>query len=617
MYIINSLLVEEIKDYYILESEEERKLEILDNLSKINIFVGSNNSGKSRMLREIFKIGTNYIKTNFNLLEFNHLVEALKKNIHEIILKYNIADYNGFLQDCNNLEEIDFIQEDINFLQPILSFIVRLINMQGQGSITTSSYTSTFYQHENLNRDLNECGIKFKLELEKIIGDEPEQYNFKKIYIPTLRGLRPFESEDDIYHLRTKKDYFRDKEQLDIFTGLSLYNDLKKLLLGKLADREVVSKFQKFLGDTFFEGKEVTLIPYIDSDVVSVKIGDENEKSIYNLGDGIQSIIILTFPLFLNEGENMLIFIEEPELYLHPGLQRKLIETFMKFENFQFFITTHSNHFLDMTLDIPYVSVYTFKKEFDESVNSREKEAKFIVDNVSNEDSNVLELLGVKNSSMFLANCTIWVEGITDRFYLRKYLQIYQESLGAVDNDKFREDYHYAFVEYSGNNITHWSFLDDEEADVENIVKSMNAEKVCGKLFLITDKDSDVKKDRQDRLKEKLGERFYCLECKEIENLLSVDVLKKVVSDYERKSAVFNRNISEADYKNKYIGKYIDDHLVDKKRRGNYGDKSGTIKNKVNFCEKALSHIHSIEDMSEESIALARKVYEFIKDNNQ
>lgn len=338
MYIINSLLVEEIKDYYILESEEERELEILDNLSKINIFVGSNNSGKSRMLREIFKIGTNYIKTNFNLLEFNHLVEALKKNIHEIILKYNIADYNGFLQDCNNLEEIDFIQEDINFLQPILSFIVRLINMQGQGSITTSSYTSTFYQHENLNRDLNECGIKFKLELEKIIGDEPEQYNFKKIYIPTLRGLRPFESEDDIYHLRTKKDYFRDKEQLDIFTGLSLYNDLKKLLLGKLADREVVSKFQKFLGDTFFEGKEVTLIPYIDSDVVSVKIGDENEKSIYNLGDGIQSIIILTFPLFLNEGENMLIFIEEPELYLHPGLQRKLIETFMKFENFQFLL---------------------------------------------------------------------------------------------------------------------------------------------------------------------------------------------------------------------------------------------------------------------------------------
>jgi hypothetical protein len=610
------LLLETINDYYYYLDEEEKKLKVFNNLSKINLFVGSNNSGKSRMLREIFKIKTKYIKTNINLLEFNVLIASLKVSVREIIFRYNIKDYDGILEECDKLIEIEFIQEGTNFSQPVLFCIEKLMKMQGQGAYTTASYSSSFYNFEGLNHELNNCGEKYKLKLERLIKDEPKKYNFKKVYIPTLRGLRPFAPEDDIYHFRTKKDYFLDRDDLDIFTGLSLYQDLKKLLLGKLADREVVSKFQKFLGDTFFGGDEVTLIPYIDADVVFVKIGNENEKPIYNLGDGIQSIIILTFPLFLNEKENLLVFIEEPELYLHPGLQRKLIETYMKFENFQFYITTHSNHFLDMTLDEPHVSIYTFKKEFDESIVSREKEAKFIVDNVSNEDSNVLELLGVKNSSMFLANCTIWVEGITDRFYLRKYLQLYQESLGIEEKDKYREDYHYAFVEYSGNNITHWSFLDDDDDEVENIVKSMNAEKVCGKLFLIADKDSDVKRDRQDRLKEKLGQRFYCLECKEIENLLSVDVLKKVVSDYERKPAIFNRNISEADYKNKYIGKYIDDHLVDKKRRGSYGDKSGTINNKVNFCEKALNHMNSIEDMSEEAVELARKVYEFIKNNN-
>ena len=31
---------------------------------------------------------------------------------------------------------------------------------------------------------------------------------------------------------------------------------------------------------------------------------------------------------------------------------------------------------------------------------------------------------------------------------------------------EYKEDYHYSFVEYGGNNITHWSFLDKEETPI-------------------------------------------------------------------------------------------------------------------------------------------------------
>ncbi len=44
-----------------------------------------------------------------------------------------------------------------------------------------------------------------------------------------------------------------------------------------------------------------TLIPAVENDVVSVTFEDkeETEKLIYELGDGLQSIICVTYPIFL------------------------------------------------------------------------------------------------------------------------------------------------------------------------------------------------------------------------------------------------------------------------------------------------------------------------------
>ena len=296
---------------------------------------------------------------------------------------------------------------------------------------------------------------------------------------------------------------------------------------------------------------------------------------------------------------------------MHPGLQRIFVNTILNneiFKNHQFFFTTHSNHFLDLTLDYASISIFTFNKKIVETGKNLD-ESEFEIRNINRDDFSCLNLLGVKNSSVFLSNCTIWVEGITDRKYLAHYLDLYQSSLG--ENDKnFKEDLHYSFVEYSGNNIEHWSFLDDKAPDVTHI---------CGRLFLIADKDETNKKRvRHDKLSEKLEDRFYLLTCLEIENLLSPEVLKKVVSEYE-KCNVDCEGMKQEDYKDAPLGEFIEKIILKgaKQRKGSYSSGSGTITDKVKFCERAISFMKDYEaDLSEEAKSLTKKIFNFIKKSN-
>ena len=369
------------------------------------------------------------------------------------------------------------------------------------------------------------------------------------------------------------------------------------------------------------------MIPRREQTTLTIKIGDEEEKPVHDLGDGIQSILILTFELFRHSDEHMLAFIEEPELFLHPWLQRAFLEMLsQRFPKHQYFLTTHSNHFLDLTLDVPDVSVFTLEKDLDHEHTGKEKPAKFIVRQISREDRKPLELLGVRNSSVLLSNCTIWVEGITDRRYIAHWLGLYNvdqttNMANTGQHRVFKEDLHYSFVEYGGGNITHFSFLDDEES-TEAKDKGINVERLCAKLFLITDhdgaKEGSAKGKRQAILQKRLDDRYYCLPGREIENLISPDVLTAVLRSYGEQ---IDKPPTHPKYKDKMLGKFIDDFLAEdgrsKKRKGSYAQESGTITDKVNFCHKAVEHTKVWGNLSEDAQELTIKLYNFIQHMNR
>lgn len=598
----------------------------LKKLSKVNIFIGPNNSGKSRLLRALFSsTDLEFTTTEINLEEINDAVSSLKEQISNYYTRAGIVKVEGI--DLDKLDEVHFIKHSSSLKLEIYDTVEKISKISPKANYT-------YQHHSNINpHDMasfiasaaEDCLIKIK---------NLKSYNFNEvrresIYIPTLRGLRGIDYGArnnellgrDNYQKRTIIDYFEkgveDANEIDsfrerIYTGLSFYEDVKRLLLGSSSKRTKIKEFETFLSKTFFDNKELNIIPLLDDNVVHVKIGDE-EYPIYDLGEGIQSIIILIYPLFINQGKKLNIFYEEPDLFLHPGYQRVFLDTLFldHFKSFQFFFTTHSNHFLDMTLDFSAISVYKFQKE---------KGNRFVVENVKNDDKNLLQILGVRNSSVFLSNCTIWVEGITDRIYIRKYLELYQ-SCSDFKHKRFQEDIHYSFVEYGGGNITHWSFLDSSDDECPNI----NVDKLCGKLFLISDRDSagllkgggkSKKMKRHEELENQLGDNYCCLESREIENLLTEGIISNVVKDCEGENAdnIDFSKLKISSYKDKPLGSFIDAKVAGLKR--SYGAESGTVKDKVNFAKNAIKHLSHFNDLSDEAKDLTRKIYNFIRYNN-
>ena len=619
----------------------------LTNTKPVNMFVGPNNSGKSRLIRYIYNNEMAGVETK--QLTASSIIKILKTNINNsdwTIL--TIPDNYSFMtpSHCSTL-----IKEIlINIETPGK---IDLSNILGEISKQVGNYILSIGQ-----RSSSDLENAFLVPLFKGI-DRAELYNlndaiqghFHHLYIPVLRGLRPLQPsvdneknmKEDLYQLRTKNDYSLTDQQTTsqdnenrpdlsrmpvaspnktIFTGLSVYEDLFDSLLGSHDKREKIRDYELYLSEFFFQNQTVTLIPMRNEDVVHIKIGNQDERPIYDLGDGLQSIVIITFPVFLASKPTQF-FIEEPETHLHPGLQRALIKALIHKKEHQYFITTHSNHFVDLAQELEQVTIHRIcQKQHDDG------KAITYVDSLA-KDADLLDDLGVRASSVLLANCSIWVEGITDKLFFRAYMAKYISQLRSSGQTEkaniladYKENLHYIFTEYQGSNITHWNFGENSPEEDKTTASSL-----CAKVFLIADGDIDNKGNRVDELTTQLRDNFLLLEYKEIENYLPQKIMRaaaalrwKSIQGSRKGSATFdNDDIVEQDYQNKHgIGLYLEQLIKNPtENQSFFKAKSETIKDKVKFCRLA------IEQMEEHKWALTPKmeiicerIFKHITNNN-
>ncbi len=545
------------------EGQEATKAGLLelDGLAPITIFVGANNSGKSRLMRELFKTPRT-LRLKLKSRDSEGIEVDIRSEISSLITTMGAQD--------NALSNGWIVEQERSLLG---GYIGTLDNVTAEANIDDCEILLTLKQ-----RFLS-FGVKAEIRC---------LHAAKRCYVPILRGLRPpfFQfkkgDEDDdryanLYESRTARDYFqgeswtlsrlRSGPRNLIFTGLSLYDDLRSRLLGRTqAERDSVRVYENFFSENFFPGQSVILIPVLEgnSDVVHIKIGNDKEYPIYDLGDGMQSLIICTYPIVTETEPGSLFFLEEPDLCMHPSLQRTFLEvlkTHHRKMGHQFFITTHSNHLLDLLEDNELVSIFSFSEiadrapaptdqsQADSGFNPQQSEPKpsFRIRPSNLRERQILLDLGVRPSATFLANATIWVEGVSDCAYLRAYMEafIYYLKVQGKDWDKrlaqrleqYKEDRHYAFVEYNGSNLEHFSFESNESDDGQAETKSgreISVLDLCATAIVIADGDVREKGDRSTWLEDQLKKRFVCLPGKEIENLIPEALMKRQIS-YDHK----------------------------------------------------------------------------------
>lgn len=643
MLRIDEIVVpESIADHY----QASQPFNSLSGVKRLNVIVGPNNSGKSRLLRSLF-LENKQLQVSTNTPRASAVRELIRSISAKSPKKDGIPHFDDRIDDLETL----IYQDKLGFhgiTQPISQtatiqqkhqLLAQEIENLGRRRSSHSEeeeaeILSIPSELQQLQIELGRLEREFK-KLESKNGSPAQVFSETEfVYIPTLRGMRLGTDAEDLRHAyfdRTWTDYIKptDKhtspgeKQLElarifysgktVVTGLDFYDYLTSKLLGSLEDRKFIRSYEAYLSKTFFSDKPVALIPRRGHDTVNIKIGSEAEKPIQKLGDGLQQVIILTLPMFERQSKPLMLLIEEPDLFLHPGYQRVFIDAIFanRNPNLYVFVTTHSGQFLDATISEEDCSIFRCTKVPGEEEQDDEHEPHFQVTNATTGDHELLKHVGIRPSSVMFANCTIWVEGITDRLYYGRFLELLLKKSGH----RLIENLHYAFVEYGGGNITHWSFLDEKEG--------MDVERICARLFLITDKD-DGKEARHEKLGSVLGKHFCRLSVREVENLLLPETIKAVIADYDGDSIALNQ-FNYSAYGSLYLGEFIDDKvLTDKKTSKRYSEKtetayaasSGTVKDKVRFCRKALVHLNSVSDLSEEAKTVAEKLLAFVLEEN-
>jgi AAA ATPase domain len=415
--------------------------------SNLNLFVGSNNSGKSIVL-------------NLLATKLKGALSSASHNLNGTEVYRGTPSGNPFIGIGRKTEKVI---ETIELNHNSSPFHPRSGRRNAEGNHPTlASEILRICNRISVNgclwfniQDSGQLAIHHSLEDEDLFNLTDEWEELCRILAGVTGGSRDrnwipktlsaicsaaLYSVPTVHIIPAKRIFGGSGQAFDDLSGKGLIDHLAAIQNPDYHQREELKKFEAI--NTFL--REVTGKPDARIEVPSSKEHllvhmDEKVLPLSALGTGIHEVILIASFCTIHDGGVMCI--EEPEIHLHPLLQKKLINYLVTRTSNQYFIATHSSAFIDT----PGASVFHVSNDGTQS-SIRPMLTKA-------ERHSILDDLGYRASDLLQSNMVIWVEGPSDRLYLRHWISEY--------DDELKEGIHYSIMFYGGSLISHLSASDE------------------------------------------------------------------------------------------------------------------------------------------------------------
>lgn len=521
-----------------------------DEIKPINVIIGKNNIGKSSLI-DMIEFHYDMDKYCDECKKNSKLRLIINKELEEsdfgFFRKNSLSSWNRSRNP--QLDDHDYaIQE---FLNKMFVYDYRIRKEANYGTSTNKRDSRHISNEHFLNSDSGEI-------LQILNGINFKQKNVKRIY--SERNILP-EKDSNIIQVDGNGN-----GASNIVNKFINRNDLDS----SKVQVDLLKKLNEIMGDDYnFTNIVVQTIEDKDSLIWEIFLDEENKGRIAlsQSGSGLKTIILLLIFTILipvlerKELSDYVFILEELENNLHPSLQRNVIRYIESLvpAGATFFITTHSNVFIDSYTNSSIVNLYHLFK----SNNQMElvKVERFL------EKNSILNDVGFKASDILQSNGIIWVEGPSDRLYINKWIELWSDKT-------LKEGKDYQCVFYGGKLLSHLSF----EEDIDELV---NLLKVNRNSIIMIDSDKRAAGGRinptKSRIKTECEENSimcWITKGREIENYISSNII--LISLEKDSNEVFENFDDIKDYLNRI--------------EGELGTKFES--NKVGFAKKFISNMN-------------------------